>query len=197
MQRARLAFVPRAVCCGAMAAIFAALGPLPLSASSNNVPDWVKAAAAQPLPHLPESTKAVVLLDDETYTVDEKGQAILHEREVVKILRPQGRKMHSIDPSVQYDKDSKVLSFHAWSIDPAGHEYAVKDNEIRDVAAGEGFELYSDSRAKIADPPGRDPGGVIAWEYELRERPYLAEADWFFQGELPVVSQSFNLVLPP
>ncbi|HEY4009602.1 MAG TPA: DUF3857 and transglutaminase domain-containing protein [Acidobacteriaceae bacterium] len=168
----------------------------PLHASSNNVPDWVKAAAAQPLPHLPETTKAVILLDDETYTVDAKGQAVEHERVVVKILRPQGRDFAY--PAVWYDKDSKVLSMHAWSIDPAGHEYAVKDNEMHEVSPpGEGGQLFEDIKIRVADPPGRDPGGIIAYEYEKRERPYLAETDWRFQGELPILSQSFNLVLPP
>jgi hypothetical protein len=163
--------------------------------ASNSVPDWVKAAAQQPLPKLPESTKAVVLLDDETYTVDAKGQAVLHEREVIKILRPQGREFGY--PAVWFDKDSKILSMHAWSIDPGGHEYAVKDNEMREGSPpGEAGELYDDLKFKIADPPGRDPGGIIAYEYEKRERPYLAEADWEFQGELPVLSQSFTLVLP-
>ncbi len=87
---------------------------------------------------------------------------------------------------------------HVWSIDPAGHEYALKDNEIREFGApGEGGQLYSDDKAKVASPPGLDPGGVVAYEYERRERPYLAETNWFFQGELPRVSQSFTLVLPP
>jgi hypothetical protein len=168
---------------------------MPLWASSNSVPDWVKAAAQQPLPVLPETTKAVVLLDDETYTVDSDGKATLHEREVIKILRPQGRRYG--EPAVWYDKNSKILSMHVWSIDPAGHEYALKDNEILDVgASGEGGELYNDDRARIAYPPGRDPGGIVAFEYEQRERPYLAETEWPFQGEIPVVSQSFTLVLP-
>jgi hypothetical protein len=162
--------------------------------ASNSVPDWVKAAVQQPLPHLPESAKAVVLLDDETYTVDAKGQAVDHERVVIKVLRPQGRDLAY--PHVFYDKDSKILSLHVWSIDPAGHEYAVKDNEMGDVALGEGFELYSDTRAKVANPPGLDPGGIVAYEYDERERPYLAETDWEFQGSLPIVSQSFTLVLP-
>lgn len=170
------------------------LAPLTLSAS-NSVPDWVKAAVQQPLPNLPESTKAVVLLDDETYTVDAKGQAVLHEREVIKILRPQGRDLAY--PAVWYDKDSKILSFHAWSIDPAGHEYAVKDSEMAEGSPpGDGGALFDDVKFRVADPPGRDPGGVVAYEYEKRERPYLAETDWDFQGEIPIVSQSFTLVLP-
>ncbi len=123
------------------------------------------------------------------------GRAVVHERSVLKILRPQGRR--NGEPTVPYDKDSKVLSMHVWSIDPAGHEYALKDNEIVDLGSpGEGGQLYSDERERVGLPPGRDPGGVVAVEYERRERPYLAETSWVFQGELPILSQSFTLVLP-
>jgi transglutaminase-like putative cysteine protease len=159
------------------------------------VPDWVKTAAAEKLPVFPGKPRAVMLLDETTYTVGADGRATEHVRRVVKILRPQGRDYGY--PAVWYDKDSKVLSMHVWSIDPAGHEYSLKDNEIADVGApGEGGELYSDARAKVADPPGRDPGGIVAYEYEKRERPYLAEANWWFQDELPRVVQTFTLVLP-
>ena len=145
---------------------------------------------------MPHSAKAVVLLHETTYTVAPDGQATTHVRSVVKILRPQGREYGY--PVVWFDKDSKVLSMHVWSIDPAGHEYALKDSDIREISPpGEGGELYSDDKAKVADPPGRDPGGIVAYEYEKRNRPYLAEANWFFQDELPRVNQSFTLVLPP
>jgi len=162
---------------------------------SQPVPDWVKTAAQQKLPEFHGNPKAVVLLEETTYTVDQKGQAVEHVRRVVKILRPQGRDYGY--PAVYYDKDSKVLSLHVWSIDAAGHDYTVKDSEIFDVGQpGEGGELYSDERAKVADPPGRDPGGVIAYEYEKRERPYLAETNWEFQDELPRMQQSFTVALP-
>ena len=164
--------------------------------AGTNLPDWVRSAAAQALPSYPESTKAVVLLDEQTYTVAPDGRATVRERKVVKILRVQGRQ--EADPIVYFGKDSKVMSMHVWSIDPAGHEYALKDNEIQNVGLpGEGGELYSDDRAMFAEPPGRDPGGIVAFEYEQRERPYLAEADWIFQDELPHLTQSFTLVLPP
>jgi hypothetical protein len=169
---------------------------IPAYASNPTVPDWVKAAAQQELPHYPEATKAVVLLEETTYTVAPNGQAVEHVRKVVKILRPQGRA--EAMPAVWYDKDSKVLSMHVWAIGADGHEYVVKDNEISDVGIpGEGGELYTDERARVMlDPPGRDPGGVVAFEYELRTRPYLAETTWIFQSDLPRVKQSFTLVLP-
>jgi Domain of Unknown Function with PDB structure (DUF3857)/Transglutaminase-like superfamily len=162
---------------------------------SQPVPDWVKAAAQQKLPEFHGNPKAVVLLEETTYTVDQKGQAVEYVRRVVKILRPQGRDYGY--PAVYYDKDSKVLSLHVWSIDAAGHDYTVKDSEILDVGQpGEGGELYSDERAKVANPPGRDPGGIIAYEYEKRERPYLAETNWEFQDELPRMQQRFTVALP-
>ena len=163
--------------------------------ASNSVPDWVKTAAQQTYPQVPESTKAVVLLEETSYTIDTKGQAVEHVRRVTKILRPQGRDYGY--PVVYFDKDSKILSMHVWSIDPAGHEYALKDNELADVGLpGAGGELYNDNRVRVADPPGRDPGGIVAVEYEKRQRPYLAETNWMFQEEIPHITQNFTLVLP-
>ncbi len=162
---------------------------------SDHVPDWVKAAASQTPPTMQPSAKAVVLLSDTTYTVGSDGRAVEHVRRVVKILRPQGREYG--EPMVWFDKDSKLLSMHVWSIDAAGHEYALKDSDMTEFSPPSEGILYSDVKARVASPPGRDPGGVVALEYEMRERPYLAETNWTFQGELPRVSQSFTLVLPP
>ena len=164
--------------------------------ASDKVPDWVRAEAQQPLTNLPADTKLVVLLDERTYTVQPNGQAVEHVRSVVKIVRPQGRE--DAMPAVWFDKDEKILSMHVWSIDPAGKEYAVKDNEMREYSPpGEGGELYVDEKAKVANPPGLDPGGIVAYEYEQRVRPYVAETTWFFQDDTPRIHQSFTLVLPP
>ena len=70
-------------------------------------------------------------------------------------------------------------------------------NEIFDEGYAGGGGLYSDSRYKVAKAPGRDPGGVVAYEYEQRLAPYDHESTWFFQGSLPHVRQSFTLEVPP
>jgi hypothetical protein len=49
----------------------------------------------------------------------------------------------------------------------------------------------------VGDPPGRDPGGIVAYEYEQQARPYVAEYDWFLQENIPRLNQSFTLALPP
>ncbi len=166
-----------------------------LASKPDNVPDWVRTAAQQKLPDYSNETNAVILLDEITYTVAPDGSAIEHHRHVLKILRPQGREEGIV--GVAFDKDKKILSIHVWSIGPDGHEYAVKDNEFVEYGYPGQDKFFEDIKIKVAVPPGRDPGGIVAYEYEQREHPYVTEKTWFFQGDLPHVSQSFTLELPP
>jgi len=181
--------------CLTAAAIFFLFAAIPASAfKSDSVPDWVRTAAQQKLPEYSPETNAVVLLDDTTYTVAPDGSAVEHRRQVLKILRPQGRRQAVVE--VPFDKDTKILSMHVWSIGPDGHEYAVKDNEMTDHGYGEG-NLFADDMVRVAQAPGRDPGGVVAYEYEQRCHPYLTEKTWFFQDTIPHLNQTFTLELPP
>jgi hypothetical protein len=164
--------------------------------AKDSVPDWVRAAAAQTVPHYPAETNAVVLLDDTTYTVAADGRAVEHHRRAVKILRPQGRDEGIIQ--VGFDKDTKLLSMNVWSIGPDGHEYAMKDKDYSDVGfpGMEGAFEFADDKYRVAHAPGADPGGVVAYEYEQRSRPFVTEKTWFFQEDIPSISQRFALVLP-
>ncbi len=165
------------------------------AAKPDAVPDWVKAAMALPQGSYPAETNAVVLLDETTLTVGGDGKAVEHHRRAVKILRPGGRDEGMV--FIPFDKDSKLLALHVWSVGPDGREYAVKDNEMREYGSpGEGGNLYVDEQYRVANPPGRDPGGVVAYEYDQRMAPYLHEYTWFFQGSLPHVQQSVTLELP-
>jgi hypothetical protein len=164
------------------------------SAKSAVVPDWVRTAAAQPIPDYPARTKAVVLLDDIVYTVAADGQAIEHVRRVVKILRPQGREESVI--RVWFDNETKILFMNVWSIGADGHEYQMKDSEFKDVGPDEEDTAFQDDKFRLAQAPGGDSGSVIAYEYEQRTRPFLTEKTWFFQGDIPRLNQSFTLDLP-
>jgi len=163
-------------------------------AKSDSAPGWVHTASAQTLPHYPDETNAVVLLDEVTYTVAPNGQAVEHERRVVKILRPQGRDECVVH--INFDKDTKILLLAAWSIGPDGHEYAVKDKDFSDVGLEGGGIAFDDVKHRTAQAPGCDPGAVVAYEVEQRVRPYLTETTWHFQDDLPSLNQSFTLELP-
>ena len=160
----------------------------------DSVPEWVKAAMAQPQGTYSPETNAVVLLNEMTLTVGDDGKAVEHHRHVVKILRPSGRDQGIV--RVEFDKDEKLLSLHVWSVGPDGREYAVKDNEMVEIGYPGSGSYYEDMRMKAANPPGRDPGGVVAYEDDQRVVPYMHEATWFFQDDLPHLRQSFTLELP-
>ncbi len=157
-----------------------------------SIPDWVRQAAQEKI-DVPATAQAVVLLDDESISVHDSGETFTKYRRVVKILRPQGRD-HAI-VGAGFDREKKLLSLHAWSISPKGEEYEVKDKEF--VEHGDfGEELYSDIKVKMARPPAADPGAVIAFEVEQRDRPYMLEDDWTFQEDIPVKHAVYSLTLP-
>ena len=181
--------------CSLLVSIVTMLTALPAFASKDSVPEWVTAAISQPKGTYAAETSAVVLLDEMTLTVGTDGKAVQRMRFVVRILRPSGREEGIVE--VPYDKDTKILSLHIWSVGPDGHEYAMKDSEILDEGYAGGGGLYFDERFKVARAPGRDPGGVVAYEVEQRLAPYEHEATWSFQSDIPHVSQSFTLQVPP
>lgn len=166
----------------------------PAAQAAATVPDWVRSAAAEHLPSYPAETKAVVLLHEIIFTVHEDGKAEERVREVIKILRPQGRFYG--EAGVSYNSDEKLNYLHVWSIGPDGHEYELKDKDLVEVGASASFELYSDQRAKVGKPPALDPGAVMAYEYSQRVRPYAAEASWDFQRSIPVRRSTYILQLP-
>lgn len=171
--------------------VFAACGA---RASTPAFPEWVRQAAAGQVKS-PADAKAIVLLNDELLTVQPDGQARLRSREVIRLLRPQGREYAELVAWSGGGK--KLLSFHAWSIGPDGHEYTVKDDQVREEGGEEGGMLYVDHRAKIVTPPGADPGGVVAYESESQLPGYMTERSWDFQDEIPVHRAIFQVDLPP
>ncbi|HEV2645242.1 MAG TPA: DUF3857 and transglutaminase domain-containing protein [Acidobacteriaceae bacterium] len=181
--------------------VFALACAILLSAGCRNalaspvvVPEWVSAAAAQAVPAYPAETRAVELLDEDTYTVGTDGRAVEHVRRVFKILRPQGRDQAMV--RVPFDNETKILSMNVWSIGADGHQYQMKSTEFSDLGYGDGFIAYQDDKYRQAQAPGADVGAVIAYEYEHRTRPFLTEKTWFFQDDIPRLRQSFTLRLP-
>jgi len=175
---------------------FAALlvGGSAAKASTPPFPDWVVQAAAAPVAEHPSDARAIVLLEDKLITVQPDGRSVERYRMVVKILRPRGRE-YAV-PYAWFSNDAKLLSFHVWSMGPDGHQYTMKDAEYRQEGAEGGGLLYEDERFKIASPPGADPGGVVAYEYERQVRPYMTEETWGFQNPIPTVRSVFELDLP-
>ncbi len=166
----------------------------PFSKSPPPVPDWVIQAAAVPTPSSAASAPAVTLLEDTLITVDASGQGTARHREVIRILKPQGREYGEV--GAYSSSDARLLAFHAWSIGPDGHQYTVKDDEVREHGFDGYGMLYVDERYREVTPPAADPGAVVAYESTQQLRSYMSEVSWDFQGNLPAVRSVFEVDLP-
>jgi transglutaminase-like putative cysteine protease len=156
-------------------------------------PDWLKQAAQAPLPTYPEDTDAVVLLDETLTTVSPAGEVHVTYRKAYKILRPEGRSKGIL--SVYFDNETQLTFLKAWSITPEHGDYEVKENAAVETAAfSEG--LYADTRYKVLQIPGAQPGSVIGYEYQQKQRPFVMQTVWLFQDEIPVRRARFALELP-
>jgi len=156
-------------------------------------PDWLRAAAAMPLPAYPPETQAVMLLDEQVTTVRDDGEIRTTYRRAWKILRPDGRDRAYVGTS--YDAETRLTYLKAWAITATGVEFEVKEKDFIETSYGSG-SFYDDVRRKATKINGADVGSVIGYEYEQRRRPFVYQDKWLFQDPLPVRKARFVLQLP-
>jgi hypothetical protein len=170
----------------------------PVHASANgDAPAWMHTAAARPLPAYDDKTDAVIVYAEDLVTVQPNGKIRMTERRAIKILRPAGRAYGL--RHFYYDNETKIGSIHGWTIPAQGRDFEVKDKDLTDRGfGGEGGELMaSDAHTKSMELPAADPGNVIGWELEQDWRPYILQATWNFQQEIPVREARYTVQLPP
>ncbi|ACO32067.1 MULTISPECIES: DUF3857 and transglutaminase domain-containing protein [Acidobacterium] len=187
-SQSRLARLGFALC------LLAAAAPLAMARTEPVLPDWVMSAAALNPGKLPPTANAVILYQSELLTVEPDGSAEDRMRTVMKILTPEGRQ--DATPVASYNKDTPLKSFAVWSISPDGHRFAMKKSDYVDAGYSDDSMLYVDVRYRTADPPGADPGGIIAWEVVQKVPAYMSEDTWQFQQYLPTTKTVFELKLP-
>ena len=155
-------------------------------------PDWLKAAAQRPVPTLEGHPDAVILLDEQSTSVDARGEITTTTRRALKILRPSG--IDRRDVLIWFDDETRILSSRAWSIAPNGKEYELKEKDAQEVPTASFGELYSDNRIRHLRIPA-EVGSVLGYEYEQRERPHMYEDGWWFQETIPVLRSVYTLQL--
>jgi len=156
-------------------------------------PDWLRDAARTPLPSYPDDTDAVVLREERVVTVSPSGEVRSTYRKAYKILRPGGRTNGTL--YAYFDSQTDIPSLKGWSITATGEEYEVKKGDA--ITTGYSEALYSDTRYLVLRIPGAQPGSVVGYEYQQLERPFVLQALWPFQDEIPVLHARFVLELPP
>lgn len=161
-----------------------------------DAPPWMHAHVGDALPAHDEKTTAVVLFADYVLTVLPDGKMRRLERQVIKILRPDGASRAFA--RAYYDSQSRIIGMHAWCIPVAGKDYEVKDKEAVETSIDvDGGELMSDERLRIMRIPAAAVGSVVGYEIEQEVRPYETADEWDFQDTIPVAETHFALQLPP
>ena len=176
------------------AAIFFFLAMMAAPRASAGVPDWLRYAAQQPSKTYANDVNSVVLLSETETTVKDNGETITHQREVIKVLRPEGR--NEAFQGVPFDEETRLNYFRGWSINAKGVEYEAKKDDVAEIVGGEGYEIYTDDKVKVMRIPGVDIGTVVGVEWEQRRHPYTFEDQWFFQRHRPTARARFILHLP-
>jgi hypothetical protein len=175
------------------------LAPLMLVASAlmaaDAEPDWVREVAGRPAPAYPAKVSQVVLLAEESVTVDSEGRHVMHERGAIRILQKSANGPVAYRP--YNGKSGRIASFQGWLLPPSGKPTIFGKSAIVDRAAAPEY-TYVEERLQSLNPGGNlEPGSVFAWDVVEEERTVFTFDDYWFQEHDPVLASRFVLSLPP
>jgi hypothetical protein len=154
-----------------------------------------------PVSAIPEQLKKdvnVIFREDQmVFTIYSKSRAAYKVYQAITILNPNGSKYAS--EVIGYDKLSKITSLKASAYDASGELIRrLKNNEIYDQSAFDGFSLYSDNRIKSIDLSQATYPYTVEIEYEV-ELKYLFHIPGFYvQGaeKVAVENSYYKLIFP-
>ncbi len=174
-------------------AFIAVLGCAPMS-PADSAPDWMRTASRDTLPEYPKEAMAVKLFEDEQIVVKDNGDIERHYRVVYKLLRAESQRSYG-SAWVNFDNDTKVSLFKAWTITADGKEYELKDKDSAEANISS-FEVFSDAKVKILHYMAAEPGNFVGYEVVQKIRPQIFDVFWDFQDVVPVRKSRFSIQLP-
>ena len=175
----------------ALLALTVALFATRLFAAS--APDWLRAATKDSLPTYPADVDAVVLVDEQTTLVNDKGEIKTLYHRAYKILSSAGRKRNVL--VVYSDPQTEISHLKGWAIPPTGEVYESKDKDAVETGITD-VTFYSDRKRTILTVPYSEPGTVVGFEYQTIRRSDLLQQVWDFQETIPIREARFALSLP-
>lgn len=193
----RLHGIFRRVCCVALLLGFADIVVGLRVANAASAPQWVQAQVDMPTPEHDEKTTGVLLYSETVLTVESNGKLKHLDRRVYRILRPGGNGLGML--RVDIDAQTKLNNLHGWTLPAGGKVFEVGERDAVEssLVGVENGELMSDVRTKLLRVPAAVPGNIVAFEWEVEERPYQLTDEWLFEDTVPVRETHYTLQLPP
>lgn len=144
-----------------------------------------------------KDVNAVMRINHEKFVIESPKNARFKVQRAITILNDKGNK-YAVEV-IGYDKLVKVASLSATIYNALGEPIKrVKNADILDMSAFDGFSLYSDNRVKVVDLTQAEYPYTVEVEYELEYRGLLAIPGFYVQDTEPVSieTQSFELTFP-
>lgn len=140
--------------------VLASASPVDLKYPVSDIPDALK-----------QDVNAVVRKDEKIFHIMAENRAELSVHYVVTIMNERGNDFAK--EVVFYDKLSRIVDFNGYAYDAAGKLLKkLKNADIYDQSAFDGFSLYSDNRLKAIDLTQTIYPYTIEYEYQI-EYKYL------------------------
>ncbi len=191
----RLNLFAVALCAAALLA--AAGGPASRTAAAvgDDMPAWLKAAAASPAPAYDKRVKAVVLYHEQSVAVGDDGRVVTTTNYAVRILAREGRDEASAH-AVYNTGSGKVRELKAWLLRPGGEVKKYGKDETLDMSLAD--DVYDEARARIinARDEAEAPGTVFGYQSVTEERTVFSQDGWNFQDDLPALLARYTVTLP-
>lgn len=164
--------------------------------AGDDVPAWLRQAAASTPSGYEKIVPAVVLLSERDTRVEEDGKITTTERLAVKILTNEGRA--AAVGSVGYLTDTgKVRDMRAWVLRSSGAVKKFSKDEVLDLAAAPN-DVFNEVRVKVISARDEvEVGAVFGCEWTSEDRSVFTQFDWQFQERLPALLSRFTISLPP
>jgi hypothetical protein len=143
-----------------------------------------------------DGANVVVRDDDRIFRINSKSSATYRYHYAVTILNAKGDAYAS--ETVGYDKLEKITEFNATVYDEFGKQIKrLRNSEIIDQSAYDGFSLYSDQRLKYANLSQQKYPYTVEFEYEV-EYKYLYSIPGITIGgeKISIQNASYRLVYP-
>ena len=161
--------------------------------AAEEVPQWVRDAAAAQVPSYPAKVATVVLFQEEQLTVDSDGRRVMRERGAVRVLKQAKRRLAAY--RTYNTKAGRIREFQAWLLRPGERPFTFPKNAVTDVALSAD---YDEARARIVEPGGDlPPETVFAWDIVEEEKTVFTQYHYMFQESSPVLVSRFILTVPP
>ena len=169
---------------------------VPTTASGQRTNPALAADAVSPLLRL-NNPPAVVRAYEQTFEVETPGRATETVRRIVTVFNLAGRE--AAKDVIFHDGIQRLDEVRAVLYDQSGKLVRdVRGRDLVDVAASDGFSLYTDNRVRLVDvQDGRYPY-TVEITYQIKHHGLIAWPTWIVQPEgLPTEQSRLRLSVPP